>query len=403
MHVILLGYADQFDGGLGIVRPVYRLLPEYDDGYIDSVVVARSESTLGRWPRLPVSVEYDRVGSQLWTELLLNFPADAFVRVLGATNTVLNLVFVNPDPDLLFKRALPAAGILKTAYAWLHSWNGWGAALGTMVVIVASLSSIRLALLAVFLLFALGGYPSLQFGPRHYFHLQAVPVLALLVLGWTAATAPFRIERIRPRGVLVNMGIAVGVLIVSTVVPLGILRAYQSRHVERMLSRFLASPSVRLDVESIQTSDGKWLVRWPQVAGKPSKIGPFAWAYYLVEFDAAGSPDPPAIGLRYRLSPTHTSCLRALSAAPGPGVVRFGFEVFSSTGREFEGIEVEDRARQRLVAVYRMSEDGPAGLPMELRLPSDWQRRPLYQRLQLVGQEDLSSELKAAAPFSRCE
>ena len=26
-HVILLGYADQFDDGLGITRPGYRLLP----------------------------------------------------------------------------------------------------------------------------------------------------------------------------------------------------------------------------------------------------------------------------------------------------------------------------------------------------------------------------------------
>jgi hypothetical protein len=400
-HVILLGYADQFDDSLGITRSVYRVLPYYDDGYVEQVVNARSERTTGHWPSFG-SAEYDRFGRQLWTDLLRQFPADSFVRVLGATNAVLNLVFANPSTDLVFKRAPPAGGLLNAVYAWFHGWDGWGAALGLMFVVVASLSSLRLGLLTMFLLFALGGYPSLQFGLRHYFHLQAVPVFAGLVLIWSAVMAPFQVRRGQLRPMLVNLVTAVATLLLAITVPLAALRAYQSRHVDRMLLRFLDSPRTTLDVESVQTPDRKRLVRWAQVAGQPSKLGPVARAYYLVEFDAQGSPDPAAIGLRYRLSPTQTSCLHVLSAADA-GLVRFGFEVFSYAGHEFEGIEIEDRAKDRLRGIYRMNEDGPGGLPLELRMPSDWRSRPLYQRLQLEGHDDRGVELKAGIPFRSCE
>ena len=86
-HVALLGYADPFDDNLGITRSVYRYFPYYDDGYIASVVNARAEVSTGHAAPY-TSPAYDRASTELWTGLLRHFPADAFVRLLGAANGV---------------------------------------------------------------------------------------------------------------------------------------------------------------------------------------------------------------------------------------------------------------------------------------------------------------------------
>ena len=140
------------------------------------------------------------------------------------------------------------------------------------------------------------------------------------------------------------------------------------------------------------------------MAGRRSRLGALSWAYYVVELDANGLQAPPAIGLRFRSTPAATACLRVLSAPAERGIVRFGVETYSYPGHEFEGFEVEEREIRHVTGIYRMSEDGPAGIPLELRLPSDWRRGPLYQRLRLEsGIDDRSAEFQAFAPFRTCD
>ncbi len=401
-HVILLGYADSFDDGLGITRPAYRVQPYYDDGYIDVILRTRTETREGRWTSYG-SLAYDRAGRQLWMEILRHFPADELTRILAACNSSLNLLFVNP-PASIVTRPLPAESYAAATYTWLHRWNGWGLALGLMLIVVASLSAPRLGALTVFLLLALGGYPSLQFGDRHYFHLQAIPVFALLVVIWAGIVSPLWIQRHKWYWLPFTVGAVAIALAATTVLPLGMLRLYQSRHVESLLSGFIAGSRTRVEPEFVKRPDTKWLLRWPDVAGRRSTLGALSSAYYLVELDANGLQEPPAIGLRFRSTPTATACLRVLSAPAERGIVRFGVETFSYPGHEFEGVEVEDRAVRHVTGIYRMSEDGPAGIPLELRLPSDWRRGPLYQRLRLEsGIDDRNAEFQAFAPFRTCD
>src|SRR5262249_27711215 len=133
-------------------------------------------------------------------------------------------------------------------------------------------------------------------------------------------------------------------LLIALVLPLRILRAYQSRHVEHLISGFLTGPRTPVEPESIKQPDGKWLLRWPDVAGRKSTIGPLSWAYYLIEFRSEEAQTIPSIALRFRTTPTSTECQRVLYVPPTTGVVRFGVETYSYPGHEFEGFEVGEHA-----------------------------------------------------------
>lgn len=397
-HVILLGYADQFDRVLGIRPPLYRFLRHYSDGYLSQVVIERALSHTGRVPFFP-SAEYDQASLSLWLEIVRHFPADIFARMLAAVNGILNLLFVNPAQTFL-TAPLPAQDTFTRSYLWLHQWNGWGALVGATLVVVASLSNLRVGLFAGFLLLALAGYPSLQFDARHYFHLQFIPVVAVLVLlmlPWRGIKAVVafitavrgrrarrsdRLSMTLVRHALGRFGVAVGSVVIMTTVPLVALRMYQGNHVRRMLSEYISSAPGTVDIELVRKGNNLWLARWPYAGGyhRP-RVGHTA-AYYLVEFRSDGPPGPIAIGLRYGATPGGIDASRVLMARSGPGIVRFGFGVFGVRDQwQFEGIELGSGLLRRLIGIRRM-DAGPAGLPLDLTLPADWLRYPWYQQLE---------------------
>jgi hypothetical protein len=399
-HVILLGFADPSDDALGITRSVYRVQPYYDDNYLFAMLSARREVQTGRRPGVP-SPEYDAAGQELWTRIFRHFPADVFVRAVGACERVSNLVFTNPP--LQVSHPLPGSIYIQSAYSWLRQWNGWGVTLALLLVVIGTFSSLRLGALAAFLLVTLGGYPSLQFGDRHYFHLQIIPVFAVLLVTWTLLVAPWRLGRHSWRRALLSLIVVSAAVLLCVMLPLRVARAYQQRHVANMLASFLSGPKTKIEPESVRRPDGKWLLRWPGIVGTHSKAGDVAWAFYLVELAADGTASSPAMALRFRSAPDVSACPRVLSVEPTSGLVMFGIAPYTYAGHEFEGIELEDQSMRRLKAIYRMNDDGPAGIPMEFRLTPDWQRRRLYEQLQLEGtHEDATVESRAIVAFQTC-
>lgn len=391
-HVILLGYAEDFDTSLGIEASVYGFLPFYNDKYLEAAIQAYGE-TAGGPPLELSSVEYDRVSRRLWLDIVRRFPADVFARMLAATSSVLNLIFTNPAPSFL-SRPLPAQDSVVKVFLGLHQWNNWGGALGVSLVVVAFLVGLREGLLGVALLLALAGYPSLQFSTRHYFHLQVIPVLALLVLVRIAILAPFWIgrdarawrsgealnysNRLRQSGP--RLAAAMTILVLATMLPLEVLRAYQSRRVGSLILGFLQESHTKVDAEFLREKDDLWLARWPGVAG--SVRGVRESAYYVLEFHSEGPSRPIAVGLRYRSPSFDTDFSRVLSVSSEPGVARLGFPVFGEVGQwEFEGVELGRNVMSRLIGIYRVSSRGPEGLPVDLRIPAGWSSRPLFQRL----------------------
>lgn len=386
-HVILLGAGEWFDAGLRIEAAPYRLFPYYSDVFMEQVVRAHAEPWLGHPVRMP-SPEYERGGMALLRDLAATLPGDVLTRTLGSVNGVLNLAFA----DRAFideARALPLQTRLAPIYAWLERAQGWGAWLGLGFVVAASGVSLRLGGLAAALIFLLAGYPVLQFDPRHYFHLQALPIAMIVFAVWGVISV---ISMARSRALLagvgppggwrraaIRAGIGAAALGIVVVVPVTLLRARQTWVVTAAIDDTIRAKGQALPIAVEPLDDRRWLVTWPEVSGRWNADGDLAFAYYLVEFRA--DDDWATIAAAVRHSPPIGQCPRLLVAAGGAGTTYFGFPVYSARdGSVFEGLELGAETMRRFGAVYRL-EHGPAGLPLEWRLPPEWRARRLFQAL----------------------
>lgn len=391
MHVILLGHAPGFDRALGIDAPGYRALPFYDDGYAGMVVDAHNAAVGGAPILTNPSVEYDAAGQRLMLALLRHFPADIFVRALGAGNTILNMPFASPDPVFL-TRPLPLADATARLHAGLYALNGLGGWLGAAFVVLATLAGLREGLLAGLLVLVLTGYSSLQFDLRHYFHLQVVPVIVLVVLAWAVmrgvvalvdrrgAVAPTGLRVVNRRRLAGHATAGVVVVLLLTAVPLSALRLYQGRHVTGLVEAYLRGPRIPVVTEPVALGQGATLLEWRDAPPEMHAGSGQRSAHYLAEF--RGGQAPVTVAVRYRPNAAGVDFSRVIAVAPGEGTTRVGFQAFDLPGiAEFIGVEVGPEARDRLMGLYRVSDGGPAQLPLDISLPPDWTERRLYQRL----------------------
>lgn len=394
-HVILLGFTDGFDANLGIDRSVYAFLPFYNDGYVASAIQGHAGAVLD----LP-SPEYDAAGRAFFLDIARNFPADLFVRGLGAANAVMNLLFLSRDPTFLTE-PLPLQSFVVAMYSALHRLNGLGILLAAAFVLVASWGNVRRGVFAALAMLVLAGYPSLQFESRHYFHAQIAPVVAFLSVVWAilrygrsqaflaAAASQWR-----------TLAAAAGVMLVLTLVPLAVLRVYQSRQVRSVFTTYLDT-RVPLQSEVIPEANGSVLVRWPQTS---EAIGALRDAHYVVEFTDDGNGEPIHVAIRYDAIPA-LDYSRVLTLYPKAGPNRVGFSVFATAGQsDFAGVELGESAKRRLSGVFRVDAGGPAGLPLDVRLTADWSGRHLYQRLSMErwNQVEMPSQPVTCATGPAC-
>lgn len=382
-HVILLGQSEWFDAPLGVDTPPYSVLRYYSDSYLEQTLRARAEPAM-QSPLAVPSPEYDRVARSLWLDVVRRLPADAYMRLLGAVDGVFNL----PLPS-----------------------RRWGALLGVALVIGAARQGIKTAIFAAMLILALAGYSSLQFDPRHSFHLAIFPIFTIVMLVWWIAGNI--LQRVAPHAdVRPRMPFAVGLVraaltglalvMCTTVLPVAALRAYQEPRLESSIDEWMASAGAPLDLELTAAGDDRWLVSWPDVEGQRLPSG-YAAAYYLMEFDADRHDSVFAARLRFDAEPDWKQCPTSLAVFSPPGIARLAFPVYSVQDRgRFRGIEIGDYARRRLKAIHRM-DSGPGRLPLELRLPADWGTgEPLFQRSLLESRQADSGVVFTSSSAREC-
>lgn len=391
-HVILLGFTGAFDVNLGIERSLYALLPFYNDGYLANVIQGHSGLVLD-FP----SRAYDAAGRDLYFDVVRFFPADVLVRALAAINEVMNLAFLSREPSFL-TQPLPAQSFFGGLYSTLSQFAGFGLVMAPVFILVASWNDLRRGLLAALVMLVLGGYPSLQFESRHYFHAQIVPVVAILSIAWAVVQFARMLAARRLPDIPPGRAIAVplAIMLALTLVPLAALRAYQSARVEQALETYL---DTRVPLQTAMTTEanGSSLVQWT-LPPQADAIGNLRKAHYVVEFTDDGRGAPIYLGVRYDVEAAGHDFSRVLAVSPAAGVNQIGFSVFVAAGQsQFAGIEIGESARQRLSGVFRVDSGGPAGLPLDVTLPATWRERPMYQRLRL-GAADLP--LQAAPPIT---
>lgn len=375
-HVVLLGYTDPYYTHLKIRPAAYTFGLEYSDLYVEEVLNGYSERRFGR-PAVISTSAYDLAGRAYWLQIARHFPADLLTRTMAASNGILNLPFQNQNFELA---ALPLASVIAAGLRQLRALDGLGVLLASVLVVAGSVRRPRDGVFAAFVIFALSGYPSLQFERRHFFHLQVISILGLLVAAhgaWLWMKRGVRAATVRaaaPRA-----GLALAVLAIGLIVPVVSLRAYQTAHLAGLFSTYIGAPKTAVQPFYRNAGSDVWIVRWNGMEGSPSDRR--SSGYYMLEFDWDGVPTVFAIGLRYHSPyPPDLSTVMALTAAPG--VNRFFFPVYARPGLlAFDGIEMASSLKARLRGFYRIDDLDRLPLPLDLRLSSTWDREGLYERL----------------------
>jgi hypothetical protein len=395
-HVVLLGFAESFDESLGIEGSLYTIVPFYNDSYVWAIVQSYAERLHQVSPPFP-SVGYDVMSRDHLLRIVRDFPADVFTRILAASKEILDLPFSS------LPRFAGRDGVLQAcvsgALTLLRRLDGYGAALGVFLVLAGSIRRPKLGLFAAFFVLALSGYPSLQFAPRHLFHLQFIGVLALLLVFDAMLLLPVAARRWLGPGaapttpadrrdwwrVAKRFALAIGILAMTTVAPAVALRRYQTRHLASLAGDYLAAPKHAVVPVFTDMGDGGRIATWDGMAGREWRAGSTVLTdYYMVEFDGAMGAPFDAIALRYRSTAPEFDFSRTITLQTQKGVNRILFPIYSSARSpfyfQFDGLDVSSLG-PRLRGIYRLGDLADRPLLLDLRLPAGWERGDLYQTL----------------------
>jgi len=386
-HVIVLGYSDPFDAGLGLTRPAYSVLPFYDDGYFKAVVQEYGARSSGVVPAFP-SPAYDAASRSYWLEIARHFPADVLVRAYASATAILNYPFDSPALNFLnpperrtnplwvvLTNQVPHRARIGAVFERLTIFNGWGWVLGVALVAAGAARSARVGAFAAWMTLALAGYASLQFAERHFFHLQIIPLMAVL------ATAHALLRRRHERAAIGRAAVAVVMLAVALVVPLEGLRAYQAAHLRGLFQEYIDAPRSNTGARVTDAGAGTVLVRWPGMEGRSPLRDARRTDYYVVEYD--GSPQEiPLAEVHYRSASQATDYSRIASIPNAAGLNRLMIPVYGEAPAfTFDGLEMPARFKDNLRGVYRIEQPQRLPLLLDLRLGASWQDGRLYQRL----------------------
>jgi hypothetical protein len=389
-HVALLGLMTPYDHQLGIQPSVYEFGDQYRDTYVNNVATSywmRVHHTPGSDPRM-----YPAVTGEYYRRLFVTFPADFVTRAWAAVVKSLNL-----PVDLNVARIAPfavTARWLSSLYRfrwWVLSW--FDGVVPLLLLAVAIGLAMRRWLAAIFLIgfVALSaGVTSLQFQPRHFFHLEMIDYwifgaaaggLSAVVSKWkmqsSAAGSAGRALALRA----FTFAIAIAAVVV---LPIAVLRAYQSRSVSALLTRYDSAATSPVDMRE-GISNGVAYLGIPPVI--PSLTAP-STRMLVTTFDASMCGESIDLTFRYIPDPygqrdfTRSFHVDAHALAEDTKVFFPAYYSLDAVGRvEFVGLEVPARQRACIRSVSRFSNADAFPLLLTTLLPADWRRVPLYERI----------------------
>lgn len=372
-HVILLGSMSHFDPALGIQPSLYEWGYAYNDSYVSTVVNSF-------WHRSGHSnhilnlgtAQYNDACFRYYLEILRNFPADLVARYWAAL-----LRIVQP---------------------------GW---LGGAMPIIASLCiaaiasySLRVGLFVTLVVLYLGGSPSLQFDPRHYFYLRVVPLFfigmagqqLLNVMAGLRGRAHGRQAALLPdkscrRRLLTGAGFLVAILIVLEG-PLWLLRVWQQSHVSALLAEIQSTPVTPVATHRTALDDG--LIRFVLSSRDTASRSDFPirtryWdarfngsdcGHQYITFRIAYEASDPFLDIsrsvRLPISPSTHYYFATYELSPG---------AYGSSTSHLLGIDLDKGETGCLAGIGEVSNLSQFPLLPGLILQPGWQSQALYQRI----------------------
>jgi hypothetical protein len=392
-HVALLGLMTAFNGPLGVTPSVYDWGSPYDDGFVMKMVGAFAQR-VHHAPAVVLSADYDRAAVEYLARIARHWPADLATRAWASLLRILELPFQVRSYTTAIPPAIDPSGIAARLYSvWdaiASRLSGIGVPVTAIAVVGVAGSSVRAATFLVAALAYFGGYPALQFDPRHFFFLEFIPWIAL-ALAWDGVRRGMvlwrdvRRGRQLPSDVVPGMRRAAAFAAALVLVGGGVmiaLRTYQQHHVLALIERYVEQPAEALALTPEPAADGQVLLRPDKLSRAPERR---VRAEYLA-IDIAGrncNRLVTPITLRYATTPGFTDISERIFVPPPSGAdpFRLFFPIYYSEGAYFAGIEVPDHDVECIAGARRLQDLGALPLLVNLLLPPDWRQMPMYQTL----------------------
>ena len=370
-HVVLLGLDRSHSENLRVTPSYYQWLTEYSDEYQVAAVNSALRRT-GQPPATYCTSAYDAASGDYLVSIVSRFPADVYTRALASISLVMDLPFyLWTDRDPFINRSRLGEALTHVA----------GSSRLAVVLAVLAIGAVQLrwALFAVFAIAYFGSYPSMQFAPRHFFHLEFLGWWAMAFVFWQAlrligsrgaVDGPVRLPQLARRGLVFGTVVAAVILL-----PLPVVRGYHDRSVAAVTDALLAAPRVPVVVTS---SAGGVDLRLE--SGEMLDLAPDATQTALldVRIDLDRCPGGVPLGLRYDHADPFMDFSAALQPQPQGAVIQTWLvPIFAG----FRGLSLGNAPADCLQSVQRLqSVKGMPVLPT-LTLPANWRDLPKHQRI----------------------
>ena len=411
-HLVLLGLGEPFNRELGLAGEMYEWGYGYRDELAHAMISGNATRRLGATTFLTLyGPEYDRSASDYLSQIVKHFPADMLTRAYASALRVVELPYnrkllLPPEYIQIYRPAQVLRLRFQRALApvWLL--------IIAATLFVLTVWNIRIGLFAMLLVFYLAAYPALQFGERHYFHLEFIGWWALgfvvsLAAGLTRAmfnrSARLWLDAVRPvqgwsRSIAqaVILWVAIALLLLA---PLYVLRSLQQQHLRPLFEKVLTAPSDAGTLRPVPQGNGYVRFDAPmssdaiQAVLANDAVHP---ELFLAEF---GGPSCESlkldVGFRYSAVRAENDFSRtlslplALSATP----LRVAFPAYYHRPRVedrdlallmdygFVGLEVPESAQACLLRFARVTDTTDLPILFELRLPPRWESADLFQTI----------------------
>lgn len=411
-HVALLGLMTAFDAPLGIAGSIYEWGYTYSDGLASTMINSYSYRLYGH-PLEYVSSEYDKAMVEYILKIARHWPADILTRAYGSVLAVLEFPFkvgayINRVPYGIKDPRILA--LYDGQIAVLELLQGWGLYFvgGALALIAAT--SVRASLILLLFVLYFAGYPAIQFSVRHFFHLE---VIVWWALGFLLQRAYETVRR-RPSALgftVPSMAagarravVFAGITAVIVLVPVAGLRAYQERHVRRLLAdQYIGASREPIDMETKAAGRGRTLVALPALWAGRDRRQSVSASYVVAEFSSANCKVGQVTAtFRYAAKTPATDFSHdvIVKVLPGGQPTEVFFPGYYSDGwTQLSGVELPTEDAGCLSRVYKIADAKVPELLLNLNVTPHWQQAKLYQTLVDFEKPD-GGDGAVATPYS---
>ncbi len=372
-HTAILGLGEDNTHELGLESAPY----DWMGGFTDDFAYATATSYAARLAPGVKHIEYcgadyDRVTKAYMLNVARRAPADFIVRAYASVLQMVQLPLRWRMPPMLHS----AVGFyrMRATVATFAQDAGVFLVLGAIFLVTAA--NLRLGLFLVVFVLYIGGYPAVQFGNRHFFHLEFITWWALgflLQLLVTAVLARVRKQRppSLPPGSMQRAAFVLGVCAIGLWAALWGARVYQKASLRPLVNQYL---DAQRDPIVLETGPERLL---RVVPASTVRTDPEKAELLEVDINERSCPVNAKINFVYDHARLGFSRPVTIVGSASHGPTRIFIPVYA----QFRGIDVGDAGPGCLERVFRIRRPETFALMPELILRSDGIDRPLYQRM----------------------